>query len=95
MNKGINKDEMLALVDKIEMYKIDEIKLQTYIKFILDSMKQNLKDTNYKTLNSRLEMLYIDFETSIKNKDYYSQLILNIIDSYDKFSENVIDKLQQ
>lgn len=94
MDKGINKDEMLMMIKKIEMYKNEEIKLQSYIKSVLESMKQNLNDTNYKTLDSRLEMLYMDFETSIKNKDNYSRLILNIINSYDNFEENLIDKLQ-
>lgn len=94
MNKGINKDEMLKLIEKIEMYRLEEVKLQSNIKSVLENMKVYLKDSNYKTIASRLEMLYLDFDTSISNKEKYVQLILKIISSYEDFENKIVDKLQ-
>lgn len=94
MERGINKEELLKLTGKIEMYLQEEIKLQNSIKNILEEMLVNLNDNNSKTLKSRLEILYLDFDISISNKRKYIELILNVIKSYELFADNINEKLQ-
>ena len=94
MDKGINKNEMLLLADKIEMYRSEELKLQESIKSVLDELKLCIQDDNFKTFSSRLNSLYEDFETSIINKERYTELVLKIVNSYEAKEKEIINSVK-
>ena len=89
MDKGINKAELLKLVEKIDMYMQEEISLQNQIKTVIDDLNKNLKDKNYNVINSRLSLLYDDFSASIICKKNYKKSILNVISSYENMELSV------
>lgn len=87
MEKGINKDEFLLVIEKVKMYRDEEASLIEKIRTELNQTYKNYQDKNYQTLLDKINSLYLDFDTSIKNKDRYIDFLYNVVSSYEKEEE--------
>lgn len=91
--KGIDENELLNLIKKIEMYRKEEQQIQEKIKSEFDIIISNYEDSNKNTFKKKLDNLYSDFETSLKTKDNYMDLLNNVIKSYKEKDINISEAI--